>query len=622
MASQRDLVIRFLGDSKGLQRAAKEAISSLDGTETKGEAVAKALKAMADQSEAEMEAAAGAAEALAAAIGDELRAEVESAGGSIDQYIADLKRAGLTYDDIRADADQLGDALVRLQTSGRQAGDGIKAGATEAATGLDQVRASGDNSRSVLANMVGNSAQDLGALGGVAGTAGMAIGQLAEYATEGNISLSGLAKFAGPMLGVGAAVAAVTAVMEAQKRAAEEMRKEIEALKVVQESLAQGDADTAAEKLLEQYRDTIPMLEKYGFAAEDLVGTLQGETAAVNQLRAQREQLDGQIRMDTTLTNVQKKALRDQRDELDALIKTLGEAPQAYDEAAAALQFETRATEELSAALADGTARKEYYASRVAAATTTVRQAKQTEEEIAASLEESARYTERVTTAVEARRQAEQDLRNELLAAIDSNYAYRVAADRAADALDEYNEQVASGKLNAEELDDATRETGRTLYETAAAYAEAQGAAEGSDEAIRLMLDNLKLQAAALDPNSPLRKELDAYIADLEAIPKEVTTNLKVLRQGDVGFERRATGGPVKAGEPYIVGEEGPELVVPAASGTVLDAAKTRQVLSPTSGTGVAATAGTYVVNIFTNQDPNATILAQRRWERRNGAMS
>lgn len=39
----------------------------------------------------------------------------------------------------------------------------------------------------------------------------------------------------------------------------------------------------------------------------------------------------------------------------------------------------------------------------------------------------------------------------------------------------------------------------------------------------------------------------------------------------------RAEGGPVSAGKPYIVGERGPELVVPAENGTVVPADKTRQ---------------------------------------------
>jgi phage-related minor tail protein len=33
---------------------------------------------------------------------------------------------------------------------------------------------------------------------------------------------------------------------------------------------------------------------------------------------------------------------------------------------------------------------------------------------------------------------------------------------------------------------------------------------------------------------------------------------------------KRAAGGPVIAGEPYLVGERGPEIIVPSSSGTVI----------------------------------------------------
>jgi hypothetical protein len=46
----------------------------------------------------------------------------------------------------------------------------------------------------------------------------------------------------------------------------------------------------------------------------------------------------------------------------------------------------------------------------------------------------------------------------------------------------------------------------------------------------------------------------------------------------------RANGGPVTSGEPYIVGEKGPELFVPRASGTIVP-------------NGMMAQAGSTVVN-------------------------
>lgn len=46
----------------------------------------------------------------------------------------------------------------------------------------------------------------------------------------------------------------------------------------------------------------------------------------------------------------------------------------------------------------------------------------------------------------------------------------------------------------------------------------------------------------------------------------------------------RAAGGPVAAGRPYLVGEEGPELVIPKQDGDVLPAHVTRSAMAPMSG--------------------------------------
>lgn len=44
---------------------------------------------------------------------------------------------------------------------------------------------------------------------------------------------------------------------------------------------------------------------------------------------------------------------------------------------------------------------------------------------------------------------------------------------------------------------------------------------------------------------------------------------------GSVGVGTRASGGPVSGGSPYIVGEKGPELIIPNSSGTVIPANQT-----------------------------------------------
>ena len=51
----------------------------------------------------------------------------------------------------------------------------------------------------------------------------------------------------------------------------------------------------------------------------------------------------------------------------------------------------------------------------------------------------------------------------------------------------------------------------------------------------------------------------------------------------------RASGGPVKGGKPYIVGEEGAELFVPGVSGSIVNADDTREAAAEALGVMGAA---------------------------------
>ena len=72
-------------------------------------------------------------------------------------------------------------------------------------------------------------------------------------------------------------------------------------------------------------------------------------------------------------------------------------------------------------------------------------------------------------------------------------------------------------------------------------------------------------------------------------------------------FEPRALGGPVSAGTPYMIGERGPELFVPAQSGHIV----------PNHG----LPSGNTVININTSADPNEVVRALEIYRRRNGSL-
>lgn len=79
------------------------------------------------------------------------------------------------------------------------------------------------------------------------------------------------------------------------------------------------------------------------------------------------------------------------------------------------------------------------------------------------------------------------------------------------------------------------------------------------------------------------RKMLYTVKQIIDGIPRAVSISMRITGVSNVSKARaavlkntRASGGPVKAGEPYWVGEEGPELIMPTAAGHVINATKSR----------------------------------------------
>lgn len=117
----------------------------------------------------------------------------------------------------------------------------------------------------------------------------------------------------------------------------------------------------------------------------------------------------------------------------------------------------------------------------------------------------------------------------------------------------------------------------------------------------------------------------DDFTAGLDSLPNDVSININVrARWSDQakkaaglvntntqlaidGF--RASGGPVRKGGAYVVGEQGPELLVADEAGQVIDAGRTRQILSGGGPVPVSG-GGWVVVNIFGALDPIGTARA------------
>jgi phage-related minor tail protein len=89
------------------------------------------------------------------------------------------------------------------------------------------------------------------------------------------------------------------------------------------------------------------------------------------------------------------------------------------------------------------------------------------------------------------------------------------------------------------------------------------------------------------------------------------------------GIKKRAKGGPVSAGSPYLVGEEGPELIVPHSSGHVMTAQQTRYLATTAHmarSTASAAASGPSVnfqIENITAVDANAAVdrMVTKHWD-------
>jgi len=131
-------------------------------------------------------------------------------------------------------------------------------------------------------------------------------------------------------------------------------------------------------------------------------------------------------------------------------------------------------------------------------------------------------------------------------------------------------------------------------------------------------VDKLYAEQQALDPASPLRKDIQGYIDALGLIPTQITTQIQLkYDQGLANFKEKhplpggyAAGGRPPVGVPALVGEHGPELWTPDQPGTVTPQGGTPPP-SPRGGDNLSVT-----VNAQSNADPH-DIATESAWELR-----
>lgn len=193
----------------------------------------------------------------------------------------------------------------------------------------------------------------------------------------------------------------------------------------------------------------------------------------------------------------------------------------------------------------------------------------------------------------------------ELKAQTDPAFAVLDATDQVRDAQKEAAAAVKKYGSNSEEARAATRK----LAEAAIGLQGDVGALGGSFNGSLTPSMRATLKAAGLTKSQianveaelkRAKKAADAYDGTYQAkiVTTYVTQSYKVggadyNREANRGaFSKRAAGGPVVRGVPYLVGENGPEVVVPDASGRVLNASGSRGLMVQGAMSGSSARAG------------------------------
>lgn len=162
--------------------------------------------------------------------------------------------------------------------------------------------------------------------------------------------------------------------------------------------------------------------------------------------------------------------------------------------------------------------------------------------------------------------------------AVTAKYDYAKQTETTMIAVDNMNTTLANHKSKQEDVKTATDAARDAIIQQSEKFATLDGAALGSEGAIRRQIASLTDQAASLAPGSPLRVYLEQYISDLANIPSNVSTTLALhvssnaTNAGAPGYVPRnaahiAEGGivmPRPGGVPAIIAEAGvPEAVIP-----------------------------------------------------------
>ncbi len=422
----------------------------------------------------------------------------------------------------------------------------------------------------------------------------IAAGGAAAFAGRG---LQTLTRYAGP---IGLALTALSAIGTValsgwidQKQAVDDYASSLDAANA---ATTEATRVLAAKRL--QDEGALEKAEMLGLSLSTITDATLGNVDALEQVRAAQEALNS-----TTLTNQEineggLSVLYERREAAEELLTTI-------DQESTSIKGAQEAQVELNAAAAESGG--------------VTRDAAQAQEMMGQAVEAMGAEAEEAEAALQTMRETLQSL-------LVDTFSVEAATDAFESSLIDLTEQVAAATEaedgNARSLDGnsaaalANRESlrglveasgkviekmieqGATSEDVAAETQRLKGRIDEVGAAAGLSAEDVAGYSARLDdvPDAVSTtvstvglasgiSQLDEYTQKLVAFDGNVyTTTIRTIRQdGGVsvfrGPDMRARGGPIKRGQPYIVGEEGPELIVAPEDGYVLDARQSAAVI-------------------------------------------
>lgn len=217
--------------------------------------------------------------------------------------------------------------------------------------------------------------------------------------------------------------------------------------------------------------------------------------------------------------------------------------------------------------------------------------------DVAAAADNVANSHRSAAEAAAEQKKAEQTLAAEMKAETDPAFALLKAINDVRDAKKEETAATKKYGAQSEQARSATDKLAQAAIALSGAAADAGGTFNGKlSGSLRATLKQAGLTksqiAAVASELARAKRAADSYSGSYTATfyAKFVGNGYATAQEAQRDMGRRASGGPVLRGVPYLVGENGPEVIVPSAAGNVINASATRGLMAEATVKGMTGT--------------------------------